>query len=88
MLKRGRYLPKKIQSSHLKTNGIAATVEFGNKFAWPNKHACLAKKALKCDLQLFRNGSVHEFFRLKALTTLEQVNTSLVEKKKNKTEES
>ena len=44
----------------------------------------------KCDLELFRNGSVHEFyclkefyynFRLKELVTLEQVNTSVVEKK-------
>ena len=26
------------------------------------------------DVELFRNGSVHEFYRLKALITLEQVN--------------
>ena len=32
-------------------------------------------------LKLFRYGSVHEFYRLKALITLEQVNTSVVEKK-------
>ena len=47
-------------------------------------------KVNKCDLELFRNGSVHEFFRLKEfyynfrlkeLITLEQVNTSVVEKK-------
>ena len=31
----------------------------------------------------FWNGSVHEFYRLKALITLEQVDTSTVEKKKN-----
>ena len=30
---------------------------------------------------LFRNGSAHKFYRLKALITLEQVNTSVVEKK-------
>ena len=29
------------------------------------------------DVELFRNGSVQEFFRLKALITLEQVNTSV-----------
>ena len=32
------------------------------------------------DVELFRNGSVHEFCRLKALITLEEVNTSMVEK--------
>ena len=35
-------------------------------------------------LELFQNGSVHEFYRLKALITLEQVNTSVVEKNKKK----
>ena len=35
------------------------------------------------DVELIRNGSVHEFYRLKALITLEQVNTSVVKKKKN-----
>ena len=34
----------------------------------------------KCDLELFRNGSVHKFYRLKELITLEQVNTPVVEK--------
>ena len=34
------------------------------------------------DLDLFRNRSVHEFYPLKALITLEQVNTSVVERKK------
>ena len=38
------------------------------------------RKINKCDLELFRNGSVHEFYRLKELITLEQVNTSVVEK--------
>ena len=28
--------------------------------------------------ELFRIGSVHEFYRLKALITLEQVNTSVI----------
>ena len=32
---------------------------------------------------LFRNGSVHKFYHLKALITLEQVITSVVEKKNN-----
>ena len=39
-------------------------------------------KINKCDLEIFRNGSVHEFYRLKELITLEQVNTSVVKKKK------
>ena len=34
------------------------------------------------DVELIRNGSVHEFYRLKALSTLEQVNTSVVEKRR------
>ena len=29
-------------------------------------------------VELFQKGSVHEFYRLKALITLEQVNTSVV----------
>lgn len=33
------------------------------------------------DVELFRDRSVHEFYHLKALITLEQVNTSVVEKK-------
>ena len=33
------------------------------------------------DVELFRNGSVREFYRFKALITLEQVNTLVVEKK-------
>ena len=33
------------------------------------------------NVQLFWNGLVHEFYRLKALITLEQVNTWVVEKK-------
>ena len=33
------------------------------------------------NVELFRNGLVHEFYHLKALITLEQVNTSVVEKK-------
>ena len=34
------------------------------------------------DVELIRNRSVHEFYRLKALSTLEQVNTSVVEKRR------
>ena len=33
-------------------------------------------------LELFWNGSVHKFYRLKALITLEQVNSLVVEKKR------
>ena len=35
-----------------------------------------------------RNGSVHELYRLKALITLDQVSTSVVEKQKNVNEQS
>ena len=34
-------------------------------------------KINKCDLELFRNGLVHEFYRLKELIKLEHVNTSV-----------
>ena len=48
------------------------------------RHACFAKKAEeRLNSELFRNGSVYEFYRLEAIT-LEQVNTSVVEKKKKK----
>ena len=35
------------------------------------------------DLELFRNMLVHDFYHSKVLITLEQVNTSVVKKKKN-----
>ena len=35
------------------------------------------------DVELFRNESVHEFYRLKALISLEQVNTSVSKQKEN-----
>ena len=35
------------------------------------------------DVERFRNGSFHEFCRLKALITLKEVNTSYVETRKN-----
>ena len=56
---------------------LAETVETGNK---PNK----PKPLMFCkeSLGLERNGPVHELYRLKALITLEQVNTLVVEKKK------
>ena len=44
------------------------------------------KKEAK-DLELFRNWSVHEFYRLKALITLKQVISSVVEKKNNLNEQ-
>ena len=52
-------------------------------------HVCeesLEKISAK-DIELFQHGSVHEFYRLKALITLEQVNTSVVGKNKNLTEQ-
>ena len=39
------------------------------------------------DVELFRNGTVHDFYRLKALIALEQVITSVVEDKKNLNEQ-
>ena len=48
-------------------------------------HVCFCEESLGKtnvkDSELFRNGSAHEFYRLKALITLEQVNTLVVEKK-------
>ena len=35
------------------------------------------------DLELFQNRLVNEFYRLKVFVTLEQLNTSVVKKKKN-----
>ena len=35
------------------------------------------------DTELFQNRLVNEFYRLKAFVTLEQLNTSVVKKKKN-----
>ena len=36
------------------------------------------------DVEVFRNESVYEFYRLKALIILEQANTSVVEKRRKK----
>ena len=41
----------------------------------------------RIEIELFRNGSVHVFYCLKALITLEQVITSVVEKKNNLNEQ-
>ena len=46
--------------------------------AWKSLGKITAK-----DVELFRNGSVHKFYRLKALIPLEPVSASVVEKKKN-----
>ena len=48
---------------------------------------CQSSKIDEKDVELLRNGSVHEFYHLKALTTLEQVTTSEAEKKKNLSEQ-
>ena len=34
------------------------------------------------DVELFQNGSVHEFYRLKALISLEQVNIAVIKKRR------
>ena len=60
---------------------LAETVETGTKMGDRSK-ACFAKKALeRLNLELFRNMSVHEFYRLKALISLKQVNTTERSKK-------
>ena len=48
---------------------------------------CQSSKIDEKDVELLRNGSVHEFYHLKALITLEQVTTSAAEKKKNLSEQ-
>ena len=56
---------------------LAETVESENKCRDETS------TAYSKDVELFWNGLVHEFYRLKALITLEQANISVVEKKKN-----
>ena len=51
------------------------------------KNRCVIEAAHvseRFNLELFRNVSVHEFYRLKALIILEQVNTTEWSKKKHK----
>ena len=47
-----------------------------------NPHTIRGRPTLK-DVERFRNGSFHEFCRLKALITLKEVNTSDVETRKS-----
>ena len=52
---------------------LAETVETGNKNRWVTEAThVLRKKAFRA----FLNVSVHEFYRLKALIALEQMNTT------------
>ena len=64
---------------------LAETVETGTKnhcVIGATHHAYLAKKTWeRLNLELLRNVSVHEFYRLKPLITLEQVNTTEWSKK-------
>ena len=50
--------------------------------SFTNPHTIRGRPTLK-DVERFRNGSFHEFCRLKALITLKEVNTSDVETRKN-----
>ena len=71
---------------------LAETVETRNKNGdvteniqciknFPQRPACFVKKALEAKyVELFGNGSVYEYYRLKVLITLEEVNISVVEK--------
>ena len=68
---------------------IVPGVSSGDRGNWEQEslrdrsHACFAKQAWeRLNLQLFRNVSVHEFYRFKALITLEQVNNTAWSKKK------
>ena len=66
------------------------TMKTGDKHDW--SRACFHEESLgkiyAKDLELFWNRQlVHELDRLKVLITLEQVNTSVVEKKKNLNEQ-
>ena len=58
-------------------------VETGNK-NWPKARMFCEEslgKINKYYLELLGNGSVHEFYPLKEILTLEQVNTSVVKKR-------
>ena len=74
----------------LHTNGeslcqafLAETMETGTKNLCVIEATHVLKKALeRLNFERFRNVSVHEFYRLKALITLEQVNTTEWSKKK------
>ena len=57
------------------------TMETGNKYCCVIEATHVLGRKL-IGLELFRNGSVDEFYRLKALITLEQVNTLVVGKKR------
>ena len=50
--------------------------------SFTNPHTIRGRPTPK-DVERFRNGSFHEFCRLKVLITLKEVNTSDVEKRKN-----
>ena len=63
---------------------LAETVETGNNNRCVTEAMHVLRRKLRkdyCGVELFRNLSIHEFYCLKALITLEQVNTSMVEKK-------
>ena len=63
------------------------TMETGNENRCVTEATKVLRRKLikdKCDLELFWNRKVHEFYHLKALITLKQVNTSVVKEKKTK----
>ena len=61
---------------------VAETVETRNKNHCMTKAMNVLQRKLTVGLELFWNRSVHKFYCLKVLITLEQVNTLVVEKKK------
>ena len=55
-------------------SGDCGNWEYESLYDW--SHACFAKKAWeRLNLEFFQNMLVHEFYRLKASITFEQVNT-------------
>ena len=62
---------------------LAETMETGTKNLCVIEATHVLKKALeRLNFEPFRNVSVHEFYRLKALVTFEQVNTTEWSEKK------
>ena len=66
---------------YLETKNLERLMDY-TVMSLTNPHTIRGRPTLK-DVERFRNGSFHEFCRLKALITLKEVNTSDVETRKN-----
>ena len=70
--------------SHGSRSSLRRPWEVGISMAAWQKPCIESLEKIKAkDAEPFRNGSVHEFYRLKALITLEEVITSVAGKNKN-----